>query len=206
MLASAAFPRGAIAAEERLLLVPGLSLAIGARGGLALNRAPGGLQTLPWVLYLDAVTLSAAPVAALRGRHLPPAPAPAVRRLPWSRALLLAAAVATAVGAVGLGRAGVAEQPGPAVTQLWLLPAAQPADTVSIGLPSGEPAPASYRLVLTLDQRPLQEWQINLRPGETWTASAALPGGRPAGARVAATLYRADAPQTVYRQVRLGSN
>jgi hypothetical protein len=193
---------------EWLLFALGLSLGTTILGGYLLNWTPWGLQPASWAVLLGGVTAGASVVAVvLRQRHSPPlAPAP-VWRLSLGRrpAVLFGGAALLVVLAFGVAQAGARTVPDSAFTQLWILPgsASGPA-TVRVGLRNQEPVALRYRLVVDVGGTRAAEWPaLALDPGATWEATVVLPAGAPATAPVAAGLYRAAQPATVYRQVTL---
>ncbi len=205
-ITAAALPTRMRGFWERLVLSLGLSISVAAFSGLVLTWTPFGLRPTSWLAALGTVTAAAAGYALVR------------RGRPWvNRAgryqlgirarvpLLIGTAALIGAGAIAVAYQGVIDEPQPAYTQLWLLPAT-PAHSIRIGVKNMEPAPVRYRLVVGLANQEVEEWSpIDLNPGQSWQVTTDLPATLTA-APVHAYLYRLDAPQTVYRWVRLAQD
>jgi hypothetical protein len=206
-LSASAFPRRALGAAERTVLTFGLSLAVLALGGLVLNWAPSGLQARPWALLLAAVTLgTSAGALRRRMRQRRAATGPRGTRLSVRQALTMALAALVAAAAVGVARAGAAQQATPGFTQLWILPVDDANDdAVRLGIGSMEAMRMAYGLRAEAGSYVVHEWSpIELEPGQRWETLARLPRRRPGVVEpMEAVLYRLDAPHVVYRRVVL---
>lgn len=209
-LTFAAFPRRALGPAERLLLGLGLSLAVAALGGLALNLTPWGLRIGSWATLLGGVTVVATAIGLARRRVRQPgwaAAAPARRgggmTLPQATLLALAALVLS--GSLAITVRGAQEQETVGFTQLWMVPdqAGNPA-TVRIGVSNREPATTPFRLQLVVEGDPRRTWTLRLANDETWEQAVDLPADLAPTDDVEAVLYRGDAPDQVYRRVKLG--
>ena len=202
----ASFPKNGLGVAERLLFSLGLSLAIAVLGGLALNRMPWGLRADSWVVLLGSVTLGAGLVALLRHREYPAVDAGQLSAgLYVHRALLFGLAALVAAGAIAVARTGALQQPRPAFTQLWILPADETDQgAVRIGVRSMEPSAKLYRLQVEVSGRVVREWPlIGLEPGERWETTVLLPTERPETGTVEAVLFLPDLPLVAYRRVVL---
>lgn len=205
-LMMACLPRASLGGAERGLFAVGLSLAACVVLGVALNMTEWGLARQSWVAALVATTAIATVVAWIRRRSTPGSWRSHVVSLPTQRqSLLLALALFVAVGAVVAARIGAAREPMTQVTQLWILPSSETgANSVQLGVRNLESSTITYRLRLTDGGNVLQEWVgIDLKPGDTWEQTAALPAALAPGQRVQALLYRQDAPNAIYREVAL---
>jgi uncharacterized membrane protein len=207
-LTAAAFPRPAISPAERLAYSLGLSLAVAALGGFALNGSPFGLRAASWGVLLAGVAIIAASVALVRRRVPGCAPVAGTvavplrsRLTPW-QGLLLGAAVLIAGGAIAVARAGDEGARATAFTQLWLIPSAGEVAEARLGVVNLEAEPCDYRLELWLDGRVVTVVPLRLTPGERWETTVLLPMGPPDGLAVEARLYRAETPDQPYRTVR----
>jgi uncharacterized membrane protein len=202
----ALFPGRALRLVERIVLSLGLSLAVVALGGLALQLTPFGLRPVPWVVLLGTVMLIAGGVAAARWRRQrqPGEVAPAYAGLTGAQALLCLLAVVILAGATALTVQGARGQATVGFTQLWMVQAS-PTDptTLRLGVSNQEPATTDYRLQFEVEGTLLRTWSMQIAPGETWEESVPLPPQLPQSARIEAVLYRADTPGTVYRRVQL---
>jgi len=184
----------------------GLAIALAILGGLVLNLTPWGLQLTTWPVWLAGVTCAASLGAIVVGREpfTRARQVPAVSLKPASLGLY-ALAGALVVGAFYLALAPAPPDRVAGYTALWALPAdKEHAKQYELGLTSQEVATERFRLKVQADGQTKHEWsEIVLEPGQTWNDTfdaAQLPAS--AGA-VEAVLYRLDAPDTVYRQVRL---
>jgi hypothetical protein len=202
---AALFPRRLDWADW-LLLTPCLAVVVAVLGALVLNVTPWGLNLVSWAVVLLGTTIAASIVAAwrrARAEVLPaPSQAPGVALTPVQWLALSVAAVITG-SAIWLVREPVAQQPQQGYAVLWALPvqADSPASGVRIGVQSFEPSADRYDLRIVADGQTLQQFAVDLQPGDAWEADITLPP-TPAGL-VEAQLYRADAPDAVYRRVSL---
>ena len=206
---AALFPRPLDWADW-LLLTPALAIAVAVLGGLFLNVTPWGLSAASWAVLLFLVTVIACAVAAWRRRRIvavSPSPAQAYGSSLRPRQVLAFSAAALVAGvAIWLARQPVPQQPEQGYALLWALPdpAGQPAG-VRVGVQSLQPTPERYDLRIVADGQTLQQLSIDLQPVATWEADISL--ATPTSGTVEAQLYRAAAPDVVYRRafVRLGS-
>jgi len=194
-----------IAGLERVLVAAGLALAVPILGGLLLSAMGVPLHKNAWVGLLAAVTLAgdAGLLASRRGQAAPAArrpPAgrrPAMRRLPPRHAAAFGAAVLVAGCGLGLARIGVAMQPYPGFTQLWLSPGGDGARTASLGVSNKQGTKTRYRLILLRHGRVSATWNLTLGNGQTWQRTLRY-SGRYA---IAADLYRLPDLSRPYRYV-----
>jgi uncharacterized membrane protein len=205
------FP-GRIGVPDRLLIAILTSFALVIVAGVAVGATGVGLEPLTWAVIL-AVLFVALAVAVLRRRrgpeeglgaaagdsvatpHMDPRPIPRGRQV-----ALFAFAAFLVVAAIGLSRFGAASQPYPGFTQLWAVPG--DGETVRIGLRNEEGRPAAYHLVLRNGSSSLGDWPAEVDSGATWEQVISVPFASQAGAEL--LLYRADAPDVVYRRVEVG--
>lgn len=202
-LTMAVLPNPTLGFVEQLTFTLGLSLAVAAVGGVILNLTPWGLQAGTWAAWLGTVTVVAGVIALLRRRvQSASSSRPMIADLSAHQLLMFGLAICITLGAIGLARYGAERQQSASFTQLWIQPADERgAPNVRIGVENMERRPTQYRLELKSDGSVIHEWpSIDLAPGKTWEATAAL--GVSTGS-VVATLYRAEAPETVYRFVIL---
>jgi hypothetical protein len=189
-----------LAGLERVAVVTGLALAVPALGGLLLYAAGAPLHRAAWLGLLAGVTLVADVVLFLRrraGRAAPFRWQPPGWRLPRWHSAAFAAAVLIAAGGLGLARLGVAIQPQPGFTQLWLAPPDQHHHTASLGVSNDQGSTTRYRLVLLRNGRVRATWNLALADGQTWQR-AVLFSGKDA---LAANLYRLPDLTHAYRHV-----
>ncbi|TMC02450.1 MAG: DUF1616 domain-containing protein [Chloroflexi bacterium] len=183
---------------ERAALAVGISLALAALSGLALEWTPRGLGGAQTTILLGTISLAALAGGAMRdqlGKTAAlalPRPGRLVVLLGGAAALLAAAAVAFSVWSAAQDR-------GPGFTQAWLVPGS--AGRLDLGLENDQSGAETYRLVLTAGRQPVREWRaVRLRPGQRWSASAALPAG---GAEL--DVYRSEQPGQVYRSLKVAA-
>jgi uncharacterized membrane protein len=204
-LAALIFSKWKLGRAEWLLLSVGLSLAVAALGGVALNVTPWGLTAGGWVAWLSGTTLLFA-AAALAARLQAPAPAnpgPGVKVRPVPAALM-GVAVLVVAAAVALSRLPVPANGVQGYTQLWIWPASGAGqDVIRIGLGSSELDTVQYRLEVEMDGELTHKWDsIELKPGEVFEAAVSLPAGGLKDGPVEALLYRLDVPSSPpYRRV-----
>jgi hypothetical protein len=191
---------------EWALLTPCLALAITVLGGLILNLTPWGLTAPSWAVLLLAVTVAASAVAAWRRRRAAidrpletPTRGPSLSTL---QTLTVLGAALVAVGAVWLAREPVAQQPDQGYALLWTLPAASTGTSgVRVGVQNLQPAADRYDLRIVGGGQTLQQFSIDLQPTDSWEADITL--ARAGSGPVEALLYRAEAPDVVYRRAFL---
>ena len=202
-----------VAGLERVAVMTGLALAVPVLGGLLLYAAGVPLHRPGWLGLLAGVTLAAdtalfarrrAAAAGRAGRpatqvqtvppglaapggprEAPDAPRPA-EHASRGHVAVFAVAVLVAAGAVGLAVVGVARQPQPGFTQLWLSPQRPGAHTLSLGVTNDQGRTTSYRLVLRRDGRVTGTWNLTLGEGRTWRRQVPVTGKQ----TMAAALYR----------------
>jgi hypothetical protein len=205
-ITAAIFAGRTLETAERVLFSLGLSLAVGALGGIVLNCLPFGLRTLPWALLLGGITLAAGAVWLVRRRQPSIVSTHESGAAPWMRSLpLLALAGAIVMGSAAIAVVAAVEQPSAGFTQLWLLPAgAADHPSVLLGVKSAETRPTHYTLVLMQGGVAVSQWRsTDVAPGQQWYATIALPSAREISGVVEARLYRDQAPAVVYRRVWL---
>lgn len=213
---AAIFPNRRLGKAERLMFVIVLSCAVSALGGPILNLTAAGLRRDNWLIYFSVVTLGACVVAFLRRLVGPVASSTTtVPGLRISRNVLAQGGLFACAGLIALVAIVMARiPPAPAeglqgYTLLWMLPPNTgrntDAQTARVGLHSVEFAPTQYRLKVQQAGLLIQEWTLQLQPGERWESEAiAIPNQ--ANAQVIALLYRTDVPTVVYRQVAYWPN
>ncbi len=200
---AAFFPPRTLGCAERLLFTVALSLVSTMLGSLALYWLHVALRPATWALVLAVITYYGSLVAWLRRRSIQPA-VPALN-LSLAQAGILGMAGLAVVAAVSLARVPSSAAGLEGYTVLWILPTdvADPPG-VRIGITSVEFTPARYRLLITVDGRPMREWDgISLAPGEKWEAVVPLSAQAAGPGKIEATLYRLDNPNVVYRQVSI---
>jgi hypothetical protein len=192
-----------VAGLERAVMIAGLALAVPVLGGLLLYAAKVPLHRPGWLGLLAGLTLASDIALFLRrraGRAAPFSWRPVCRVPRWHAAAFAAAALIAASG-VGLARLGVAAQPQPGFTQLWLSPQHQNKHALSLGVSNDEGRTTSYRLVLLRGGHASASWDLTLANGGTWRRSVPLTGTY----TVAADLYRLPDLTHPYRYVSAGS-
>ncbi len=202
-LTAALFPPRTLGFAERLLFTVALSLVCTVLGSLVLYWLNVALRPVSWALMLAAITYYASLIAWLRRRSIGPA-LPAFN-LSLAQAGTLGLAGLAVVAALSLARVPSSHAVLEGYTVLWVLPtdAADPPG-VRIGITSMEFTPERYRLLVTVDGKPMRQWaNISLGPGDKWEAIVPLSVQGTGPGKIEATLYRLDNPNVVYRQVSL---
>jgi hypothetical protein len=191
---------------ERVAVMAGLALAVPVFGGLLLYAVGVPLHRPGWLGLFAGVSLAGDLALFLRRRvsrsgRAAPFTRPSVRRLPRRHAAVFAAAVLVAAGAVVLARIGVAIQPQPGFTQLWLAPEGHDQHAESLGVTSDQGSTTRYRLVLVRNGHVSATWNFTLADGRTWQRSVPVTGD----GTLAANLYRLPDLTHPYRYVTTGS-
>lgn len=193
---------------ETVAFSVGVSVAMCIVVGLVLNLTPAGLTGDAWVLALGGIALAGSAAAWLRGaRH---------EALPWRDVVpapgrrggaMFALAGLLLVGAFGLARFSAGQQSEPHFTQLWITPAGTQAGNVQLGVRNLEPTSMTYTVEVRANGNLVQRWpSLTLQPNQSWETELTSADGAPLRGSVEALLYRADAPDQVYRRVLLRAN
>jgi hypothetical protein len=201
------FNNQSLGGPARLLFSLGLSLAIDILCGLVLSLLPVGLRGTSWTMLLGTFTvLFSLLVAYLRGRT----PSSGVRlprlRFTTSNLVLFGLATLVVVLSIAYDAVGVAQQPYPGFTQLWVLPAAQAEKgcAVRLGVRSFESTPITYRIMMTIEKAQAATWpSVVLAPQGEWGLLVSIPPEATDNVYVEVQLYRIDKPQKVYREVNV---
>ncbi len=215
-IAALVFRRGELRGHELVLCGLGISLVVGALGGLLLGGLPGDLGRTPWLIMLLAITFGALlGAAATSPRPVPGAineRTPIViarfededddlstkRFLPPVWNLLFAAiAVALAVGAILIARDAADESPG--FTALSALPVRNDGagPQLMISVRNEEKTDARYRLKISGGGSAAEERAFRLSPGQSKRVMVDAP---PVGAGpVGVDLYRPAASRPFLR-------
>ena len=195
-----------VGGADQIILSLGLSMAIDVLVGFALNVFPIGLQALSWTLSLGLITTVFALLAAfLRRRDIVTIERVSRPRITIYDCILFGLAILVATAAIWFSIIRPLE-PQPSFTQFWMLPAnqANKSCAVSIGIQSFESDSVTYRVVMTIDGVQEGTWSsIVLAPQGKWIRSVPVTPGTASSIYIAAKLYRADKPGTVYRNVHL---
>jgi uncharacterized membrane protein len=205
--------RTRIEGTERLLLVPGVSVAIVVITGLLLNTAHIRLTTTNWAIALGVVTAAGLLAGAkledaheVRPQSRRPrawqttASAGGRRSLGIGLAAVLAVAALAVSGAVVIGVLGQRDRDREsAFTELWALPGPRSGSAIRLGVRSYERGDVHYRIRVSIEGRVVRSQPLMLRPGQTWHSSQ--PAAK-RGERVDVTLL-ASARGPVYREVHL---
>jgi uncharacterized membrane protein len=202
-LSMALFPAGTWRHAEQLLLSLGLSLGVAALGGLVLNLTPWGIQGRSWAVLLCLITVEACLVAVIRRRRVPADSGESLRwRLTPVQGGLFAAAALLVAGSVWVARTPAPQQANQTYSVLWAVPVsdAQP-KLIRLGVDNGESETTAYIVRVVAGAQQLEEFPIQLAPAEIWETELELTGLTDGTLEV--QLYKASAPDVVYRQVAL---
>ena len=205
--------RHQLGAPERVVLSIGISLALAALSALLLDWTPLGIGGGQQTLLLGLVALVAIVAVVLRdlreragrtetGAGGTPRPFASFK---WRQALLFGVAVAIVASAVAYSAHSALRPRGTGFTQSWIHVQDAKTGVVDIGLENDELQAETYRLQLTVDKRPVNEWRdVRLEPGQQWSTKLSLPQSRGQGL-TELVVYRSDHPTTVYRKVQLST-
>lgn len=204
-ITAALFPEPPLRMPHRVLLTLSLSIAATIGGGFALNATRWGLNTGPFAALLAGVTILAASIAFSRRSATGGEVAREGMGLRPYQWLLFGLAVVVVGLALHVARTGAIEQPSPGFTQLWLLPSTDGnQSTVRLGIANMEGEAVTYSLRVREGNAVIAEWPaLALSSGGTWETVVQLPNPQGGSEPVEALLYRANAPDTVYRRVVL---
>lgn len=203
VLYEAMFPPNLLDGAARWALVLGSSLGLAILAGLYLGHSAWGLRPTSWALILGLFSMYGTILVWIRRQWtLSGRVSLLPRKVPPASLMLLLSSVIIVTGALVFAR-GSTLALSPLNTQMWIIAdPEQPEERLQIGLVSTEGASTAYRLVLSHGENVVKEWpEIILPPGELWVQVLLVPPDLPAGLPLQATLYRADAPEQVYRQV-----
>ena len=118
-------------------------------------------------------------------------------------AALLGVGVAAAIAGLVLAQIPLSASKAEGFTALWMLPAQGEEDEMRVGIASNEQDDEEYRLVVKVEgEKAGGPRELTLSPGEEEILR--VPIELPAGTkpvRVGASLYRTEAPKTLYRRV-----
>ncbi len=192
---------------DRIILSLGLSMAIDVVVGFALNILPIGLQGLSWILSLGLITtVFALLVAFLRRKDavkVAGIPRPSISIYKY---ILCGLAILVATIAIWLSIVRPPD-PQPSFTQFWMFPAKNNSCEVLIGIHSFEATSVTYRIVMTSNGVPVTTWSsVVLAPQQEWKQSVSIKSQASNNMYVEARLYRADKPESVYREVHMTLN
>ena len=168
VLQAALFPASPWPPVERTLLAVGVSLVSTIVVGLVLAAASIPLGPVSWTVALAALTLFAAAVAWFRQSHLEATPTGfGLPPLRWRDAILITLAMVGTVAVLVGTRAIAADREVAAPEQLWLLPRDDGSLDARVGARAGG-AGGAYVIRLTSAGALLEEFTVQLEPGQTW--------------------------------------
>jgi len=218
--------------SERIAIALGGSMSITIGSAFVLHLSPSGITAAAWATILGGITVAGGLAGWLRTRRGPAldvvpgarpggamagttrtgrwvegppdvAPGRWTPVAPASVAMLAAAGVLVALSLV-IARSGVALGPTASFTELWLLPL-DGGTAVRVGVANHEGAAETYRLVISVDGRPLGEpAELPLPDGGSTDAIVPLPFGAGGSRSVEVRLWRAghDPADPPHRSVR----
>lgn len=204
MLTEMLFYQRKIATSHRLLLTLGLSIVIVIISGILLNMLLPGLQSISWVICLSLITVMGTFIVAIcRGKVA--ARAIRIKTLHIYEYFLFGLALGGIIFALQYAREGMVQQPHPGFTQFWILPAADTACAVRLGIHSFELRQVTYTVSVTANDVPvLVQFPHILKVDEQVERTVELPTSSQEGTiNVRAQLYRLDKPGEVYRSVNI---
>lgn len=188
-------PADRFSLPERGIFAVGLSIALTILTGLVLNATPWGLRVVPFTLALSAITLAIAGLALLLGTPAPARPKLDLRR---NHLVLFVGAALLVIVALVISVQGVQTYQTAQFTQTWLLSA--DSTHLTFGLQNEEGHADTYKVVVMVNGVVVQHWDaVTLADQQQWQQVLAKPTR--AGAHLTVTIYRSEAPKTVYRTV-----
>ena len=198
------FHKRSLGISYRIICSVSLSLAIDITGGFVLNMLPQGLQRSSWAALLALVTALFAILAVLlRSNSFVHVRTPFRLRIALHDYLLFGLSGAVLVLAIWYSVLGVAQQPRPGFTQLWLLPAKeeQKSCALRLGVHNFESTSMNYRVMLSVQGSLMKTWApVTLASQQEWNATETLAAAPSTNVSVKLQLYRLDRPQDVYRE------
>jgi uncharacterized membrane protein len=208
------FPARALGGGEVLLLSIALSLCTTVVGGLALHVSLVDLTRGSWAAFLAGVTVVAVIIAEARMRRMERVvidrphrstdrirSAPAVRGRWLVNGALFGLALGVGISAVLMARTPLPARGVEGYTALWLLPGDKAGRKLEVGVRSSEFRTTRYRLEVRVGGTRVPPYRFQLTTGGSWNASLRVRRGWKGTVR--ALLYRASAPDKVYRRARL---
>jgi uncharacterized membrane protein len=204
-LTAAIFTNTPLGTPEKFAFSCGFSLGTVSLGGVLLNYTHWGLQPASWVILLGGISLISSVIAIVRMQDEGKIDL-RVGQMPFRPGqIVIMAVVAVALGGVYLfARAGAENQSLPPTTRVWILWVDDSHTEVMLGIQNQERVPVQYQLNLNTLQGKIDEWNsIVLEPGAIWEVRYKIPANVAESDFIKATLYRANAPGKVYRQVYL---
>jgi hypothetical protein len=199
------FRKRLLETSHRLVLSIGLSLAIDILGGLILNLLP--LEGISWAVFLGLPTTIFSLLAAYlrRGTPMNGVRLPRLRLTIYEGILFGLAALVIALS-IMYDSIGLAQEPRPGFTQLWMLPAAQSGKScaVRLGVRSFESTSVTYRITMTMNGTQVTTWPaVVLAPQGEWDRLVPILPTAADAVSIEGRLYRLDKPQAVYREVHV---
>ncbi len=222
VLQSALLPTNEISNLWQLILSVVLSFTITMLGTVIMYFLGIPLTAVSWGVWLSGFTLIASIAALIRQLD---AQEPnrlsekilqqfgQMRRVSITPKILRSETLWLSVIAIGLlaaaltiSRMSAVTQAQPGFTQLWINSSESPSLSIEVGISNQENSAQDYRLTLYQNDALVNEWSVvTLEKGQTLTETYALPAPAALDDSFEARLYRLDAPDTLYRQVKLAS-
>jgi uncharacterized protein DUF1616 len=204
-LVAAVFDGEELAPFKRLTIEVAASLFVLVLSAFVLNVFPFGLRTASWAVLLPLLVIVGCAVAARRRGRAPRQSRRAFAsfgRPSTSTAVLVAAALLIAAGAVALAQKPLPAKHAEGYTALWMLPTDAREEAVVVGVQSNEQDPASYRLRVTSGGASQSKtYRVELDPGEEKTFEVEVPSRSTGSTHVVASLYREGSPGRLFRRV-----
>ncbi len=190
----------------RTILSIGLSLAIDILSGFLLNLLPIGLRAVSWIVLLGLLTVIFSLLLAFLRRGVPVNERyiPAIH-FRFHEYALVGLAVLIVVLSLQYAAQGVVQQPHQGFTQLWLLPPqTEKSCALRLGVRSFESTSTTYMVMTKENGKQVSvQSSIVLAPQQEWDSAVAVPATATTNVSVDVSLYRADRPGEVYRDVHM---
>lgn len=204
LLALMIFPETAVEFPVRVAVSIGLSLAMAAIGGILLYAIGAGLGDSSWIALIGSFNiLGSAIVLINRSSPGPVEVEYTVVELSRMQGGLIVLILVAVIGIVLMARQSAYEQPSAGFTELWIASADQQRDHVQIGVHNHENQTASYRVVMRINGRFVEDWtNIELASNQQWVTEYHLPPRLSRNETIVVTLHLTSAPTSTYRRVQ----
>ncbi len=193
-----------------LILSIGLSIALSIVNGFVLNLFSFGLQATSWTVSLGLISSFFALISVYLGQrssiqiHLTPL------KSGISRYFLVGIAVTLVVFSFWYSTITIAQEPQQGFTQFWMLPAKQQSSqscNISVGVRNFEATTTTYRIEMSINGTQAKSWtSVVLAPQQEWDQAIPVDTTASNTMYLEAQLYRADKPNSMYREVHMTLN
>lgn len=194
-----------------LILSIGLSIALSIVNGFILNLFSFGLQATSWTISLGLLSTLFALFSVYLGQRSSIHIGLPLSKNNSSKYLMVGIAVTIVVVSFWYSTSTTAQEPQQGYTQFWMLPAKEQSTQscdISVGVRSFETTTTTYRIEMTINGTQTKSWtSVVLAPQQAW--DQAIPVDTTTSSSpiyLEAQLYRADKPNSMYREVHMTLN